>query len=436
MKNILFSLTLLAFSWQLQAQEPEPFQFKEFKKVACTPIKSQQQTGTCWCFSALSFLESELLRAGKGEQNLSEMFIVRNIYRDKCENYVRRQGTAQLGEGGLGHDVINAVRKYGLVPEDVYPGRKDANKPYDHSKLEASLKEKCANLAKLGKEGKLPKNYLSSIDSLLDIEFGPLKRNFSVGATTYTPLEYASFLGLNMQDYVSITSFTHQPYWKPFVLEVPDNFSNGSFYNLPLDEMMRCLNYSIQQGYSIEWDADVSNDGFAAKYGVAIVPEKEWKDKNDAQKANSFKYYEPEKNITAEYRQNLFDRQETMDDHLMHIVGILDEGHSGLYYIVKNSWGEISNYKGYVYTSEAYMRQNTISFLVNKNALPTDVRRHLGLEEGTYNIDKVKETPSPKSNDSKIEPTPTKEKPIQNNGGRKILSSKTKAMPKAKEAEE
>jgi bleomycin hydrolase len=433
MKNILFLVTFFPFSLQLQAQEPEPFQFKEYKRVACTPIKSQQQTGTCWSFSAVSFLESELIKAGKGEINLSEMFIVRNMYRDKCENYVRRQGTAQLGEGGLGHDVINAVRKYGLVPEHIYPGRKDASIPYNHAKLEANLKEKCANLVKLGKEGKLPKNYLVSIDSLLDTEFGPVTREFMIQNYPYTPVQYAANLGLNMDDYVSITSFTHHPYWKPFILEVPDNFSNGYFYNLPLDDMMRSLNFAIQQGYSVEWDADVSNNGFAAKYGIATVPEKEWKDKNDAQRASSFKYYEPEKNITAEYRQELFDRQETMDDHLMHIVGILDEGHSGLYYVVKNSWGEISDNKGFVYTSEAYMRQNTISFLVNKNALATDIRRRIGLEVGEVNIEK---TPKTKVTDNQSEQIlPANDTKTKEGTGRKVMKPRPAAQ-KAKEAEE
>jgi bleomycin hydrolase len=433
MKNILFLFVALVFSLQLQAQTPEPFQFKEFKRVACTPVKSQQQTGTCWCFSGVSFLESELIKAGKGEINLSEMFIVRNIYRDKCENYVRRQGTAQLGEGGLGHDVINAVRKYGLVPEDKYPGRKDPNKPYDHAKLEATLKEKCANLVKLGKEGKLPKNYLASIDSTLDAEFGTNVTNFTIQNYPYTPLQYAATLGLNMDDYVSITSFTHHPYWQPFILEVPDNFSNGYFYNLPLEDMMRSLNFAIQQGYSVDWDADVSNNGFAAKYGVAIVPEKEWKDKNDAQRASSFKFYEPEKNISAEYRQELFDRQETMDDHLMHVVGILDEGHSGLFYVVKNSWGEISDNKGFVYTSEAYMRQNTISFLVNKNALAFDIRRRIGLEVGEVNIEK---TPKSKEKGNQLEQiTPVNDSKPKEGTGRKVMKPKP-ANQKAKEVEE
>ena len=386
MKQLFFALFLGAFAFPLVAQEPEPYQFKEFKHVACTPVKNQEQTGTCWCFSALSFLESECLRVGKGESNLSEMFVVRNTYRQKCENYVRRQGTAQLGEGGLAHDLINAVRQYGIVPEEAYPGRSDLGKPYNHSKLEEKLKKLCGDLVVLGKKGKLPNDWIGSVDSLLDAEFGKVPPSFNANNKKFTPTQYRDFLGLNMDDYVTITSFTHHPFYQSFVLEVPDNFSNGLFYNLPLDEMMRCLNFSLQQGYSVEWDADVSNDGFAAKYGMALVPAKEWKDKNDAQRAGTFKNVEEEKAVAQDYRQQMFDRQETMDDHLMHIVGILDEPHNGVFYQVKNSWGPISDQKGFVNTSEQYMRLNTISFTVNKYALPVDVRRRLGLEPGEANI--------------------------------------------------
>lgn len=387
MKKLLNALIFSAFALGLAAQDPEPYQFKEFKTVPCTPVKNQQKTGTCWCFSTLSFLESELLRMGKGEHNLSEMFAVRHVYRQKCEQYVRRQGHEQLGEGGLAHDLLNAVRDFGIVPEDIYPGRKDVGQPYDHSKLEKTLIELCKGFVEQGKKGELPADWLAQIEAVLDAEFGPVPRKFSIAGQPFTPLQYADYLGIKPSDYVSITSFTHRPFWSSFILEVPDNFSHGSFYNLPLDDMMRCLNFSIQQGYSVEWDADVSNAGFGAKYGLALVPEKDWKDKSEVQRANTFKYTEPEKLVSQDYRQQLFDRQETTDDHLMHITGILDETHNGLFYKVKNSWGEVSDMKGFVYCSEAYMRQNTISFTVHKDALPTDVRRRLGLEAGPVNIE-------------------------------------------------
>ncbi|MEO6039730.1 MAG: C1 family peptidase, partial [Saprospiraceae bacterium] len=340
---------------------------------------------TCWAFSTASFLESEALRVGKGEQDLSEMFVVRNIYHQKCDNYVRRQGHAQFGEGGLAHDELNAVRQYGLLPESVYPGRKNLAKPYNHSQLVTALKTLCDGFVAQATEGKLATNWISRVDSMLDVEFGPVPLKFVLGQTEFTPISYRDFLGVNPDDYVTVTSFTHHPFYSTFVLEVPDNWSNGLFYNLPISDLMRCAKNSIEQGYTVEWDADVSNNGFAAGNGMAIVAAKDWKDKDAAARNNTFKMWEAEKPVTQDYRQQLFDRQETMDDHLMHLVGIMDEKHSGLYYVVKNSWGQISDRKGYVYVSEAYMRVNTISFTVHKSALPQDIRRQLGIEMGEVN---------------------------------------------------
>jgi bleomycin hydrolase len=382
------SVFLIAFTalCAVQAQTQEPYEFKEFKKLTCTPVKSQDQTGTCWAFSAASFLESEALRLGKGQQNLSEMFVVRNIYHQKCENYVRRQGHAQFSQGGLAHDLLNAVKQYGIVPEDAYPGRKD-DKPFNHSRLEKNLKSLCDDFVKQGLDGSLKENWLTQIDSLLDLELGAAPKQIKVNGLTMDPKAFRDFLSLNADNYVHLTSFTHHPFYSNFILEVPDNFSNGSFFNLPISDLMRCLNFAIQNGYTVEWDADVSNPGFSAQNGLALEPSASWKDKNREQQASTFKYWEPERNITQEYRQQLFDRQVTTDDHLMHIIGIVDEKHSGVYYVVKNSWGEISDYKGFVNVSEAYMRANTISFTIHKDALPTDIRRRMSLEPGEVNIE-------------------------------------------------
>ena len=379
MKKLLLGLLAVASMECSYAQKQEAYEFKEIKKIGCTPVKSQDQTGTCWAFSAASFLESEALRLGKGEHNLSEMFVVRHMYRQKCENYVRRQGSARFSEGGLAHDLLNAVRQFGVVPESDYPGRKDTSKPYNHSRLERDLKALCDELVQQAKDGKLGPNWIEKIDAALDAEFGTLPMQFTVGGTLFMPLTYRDFLGINPNDYVNVTSFSHHPFNEPFILEVPDNWAHGSFYNLPLSDLMYCLNSALQHGYSVEWDADVSNNGFSAQNGLAIVPEKMWADKNTAEQKATFKYYEPEKNVTQAYRQRLFDQQETQDDHLMHIVGILDEGHSGAYYMVKNSWGEVSNLKGFVYVSDAYMRLNTLSFTMHKDALPAEIRTRLGL---------------------------------------------------------
>jgi len=379
MQKIVLSLLLAVFATALFAQKQEPYEFKEIKRLKTTPVKSQDQTGTCWAFSSASFLESEALRLGKPEANLSEMFVVRHIYRQKCENYVRRQGTAQLGEGGLAHDLLNAVKQYGIAPESVYPGRKDPSKPLNHSQLEKSLKNVCEEFVTLGKAGKLPEKWLHTIDSLLDVEFGAVPQTFTVGDTQFTPVSYRDFLGIKPDDYVTLTSFSHHPFYEKFILEIPDNWANGQFYNLPLSELMRCLNFSLQQGYTVEWDADVSNSGFSAGNGIAIVPEKDWKDRSLAERQGAFKQWEAEKTVTQEYRQQMFDKQVTTDDHLMHIVGMLDEAHGGDFYAVKNSWGEISDLKGFVNVSDSYMRLNTISFMVHKSAIPTDIQKRLGI---------------------------------------------------------
>jgi bleomycin hydrolase len=383
MKNII----VLTCAWAMAtnvgfAQAPSPYSFKSDKQVSATSVKNQQETGTCWAFSCTSFLESEVLRLNNMAVDLSEMFVVRHIYRQKCENYVRRQGNAQFGEGGLAHDAINAVRAHGVVPENTYPGRKDPEEPFNHSKLEKALKEKCKGFIELGKKGELPTNWLASIDALLDDEFGALPSKFTVDGKPFTAPIYRDYLGIRPNDYVTITSFTHHPFNEPFVLEIPDNFSNGLMYNLPLDDMMRTLQFALQYNYSVEWDADVSNEGFSAKNGLAIVPSQKWAAKTEAQREGTFRLLEPQVKVTQTNRQERFDSQETMDDHLMHITGVETETNSNeKYYRVKNSWGEISELKGYLRVSDAYMRLNTISFLVHKHAIPADISKRLGFVE-------------------------------------------------------
>ncbi len=429
MKKIMLSCFILLFFLRLAAQETrkEPYQFTSIKQIAATPVKSQDRTGTCWAFSSASFLESEMLRTGKSEHNFSEMFVVRHIYRQKCENYVRRQGSTRLGEGGLSHDFFNAVSAHGLAPETVYPGRKNPGKPYNHAQLEKNVINLCDELVRQAKSGNLSERWMSRVDSLLDTEFGPVPEKFTYGGANYTPETYRDWLGIQSGDYLHLTSFTHHPFWSSFVLEIPDNFANGSYYNLPIDDLMRCLNMALQQGYSVEWDADVSNDNFSMENGLAIVPATDPKDKNTAQRGNAFQYWEPERAVGQEYRQQLFDRQITQDDHLMHITGLLDEGHAGIFYAVKNSWGETGPLKGYLNVSEAYMRLNTISFTVHKSALPQDVRRRLGLEAGEVTIEggaaPVRIEP---------QPTPAVEPANKNLDQSPYNMRKHKALPKVK----
>lgn len=426
MRKSLAFLLFLAFFTAISAQNT-PYDFKEHKRLNATSVKNQAQTGTCWAFSTLSFLESEALRSGKRDVDLSEMFVVRHIYRMKCENYVRRQGNAQFSEGGLAHDALKAVERYGIVPESIYPGRKDPSAPFNHGKIERTLRNLCQDFVKQGKDGKLDADWLTKIEQALDEEFGKVPTKFDYVNVVFTPTSYRDYLGIKTEDYVTVTSFTHHPFWAPFILEVPDNWSNGEMYNMPVSDMMRCAKNSIELGYTVEWDADVSNEGFSAQNGIAIVPAIQMKDKDGVAASNTFKIWEPETKITQELRQQLFDRQVTTDDHLMHIVGLLDETHSGLYYVVKNSWGEISENKGYVYCSEAFMRQNTLSFTVHKDAIPDDIAKRLGFKEGDATIENSGTRARPgRSPEMDLRSSPT----LKPNPTQKTVTPSTKAPAK------
>jgi bleomycin hydrolase len=415
--SIVLAGYILSSVASLSAQEGQPYTFKPYKTVASTAVKDQQQTGTCWAFSAASLLESEAMRISKKSVDLSEMFVVRHIYRKKCENYVRRQGTAQFGQGGLAHDYMNAVREFGVVPESVYPGRKSASEVFNHEDFEKRLKKTCDEMVAKGKKGELDPNWLTQIDAILDEQFGKLPGKFTEEGRPYSATLYRDFLGIQPADYVTITSFTHHPFWAPCVLEVPDNFSNGMMYNVPLDDLMRSMNYALQNGYSIDWDADVSNQGFSAQNGLAILPLKEWSVKTEAERGNTFRIYEKQRQVTQEYRQEMFDRQVTTDDHLMHIVGIETEAATAdIYYTVKNSWGEISDLKGYLRVSEPYLRLNTISFMVHKSALPLDVKQRLGFVNTEAAVIQPEPKKKPASTDD-IRPEAPVQAPLKNKSG-------------------
>ncbi len=406
-KNKLWLLGAVCSITAVSGQKPaEPFEFKEIKVLAATPVKSQEKTLNCWSFSTLSMLESELLRAGKGEHDLSEMYVARLAYRKKCENYVRRQGKAQFSGGGLGQDALTIIRESGIVPEHIYP----AKRTMDAKQLDAQLKDMCDNLLEQAKENNLAANWLAKIDQQLDLTFGPLPEKFKIGTQEYTPLTYCFELGIQPDDFVNITSFTHHPFYGQFVLEIPDNWANTPYYNLPLAEMLRCLNFSIQQGFSVVWDTDTTNDGFSIDEGLAIVPELRPANKSTA---DLFRYWLPEESITPEKRQAAFDTQRTTDNHLMHITGILDETHSGVYYQVKNSFGDNGDRKGYMYASEAYLRLQTLSLLVNKNALPPDVRKRLGIDPGEVMIEKYNNRGVKVSPAARVDPRTQKLQPAR-----------------------
>jgi bleomycin hydrolase len=342
-----------------------PHYFTEEKNIAATSVKNQGMTGTCWCFSTTSLIESQCLKNNLGEIDLSEMFSVRNTYLEKAKNYVLRQGHTQFGEGGLGHDLIKAIAKYGAMPESIYNGLKPGETQHNHIKLVNELKEYLDNVIKMKP---VPANWMEKFEEMLNEDLGDPPADFIYNGKKYTPKTFAAdVLKFNADDYINITSFSHHNYYEPFVLEVPDNFSNGSYYNVPLDEMIKLTKDAISKGYSVLWDADVSNEGFQQKYGSAIDMDNipgGLKTKMDLVNGEA-----KEDKVTAARRQDLFENLTTQDDHLMHITGLEKSKSGNQYFLVKNSWGDIGPDKGYINVSEAYFAVNTISLVLPKASL-------------------------------------------------------------------
>ncbi len=352
--KITFLLVFLLGTVVLHAQ----YDFTVDKDCRHTSVKSQDRTGTCWSFATTSFLESELLRMGKGEHDLSEMFTVRTIYEDKARNYILRQGKANFGQGSLAHDVLRAVALAGVVPQEVYDGLLPGQKRYDHSEMEAVLKGMLDGVLK----GKHPTPYWDdAFRAVLDVYMGRVPEQFVYRGKTYTPQSLAGALGIKPEDYISYTSFTHHPFHTSFVLEIPDNYSNGSYYNLPLDDLVAVVDNALARGYTVAWDGDVSEKGFSAREGIAILPV-------DPDRTDVFTKPGKEQKVTQEVRQQEFMNFYTTDDHLMHIVGIAHDKAGTKYYIVKNSWGNVGPYGGVVYMSEAYFRMKTIAVTMHKSA--------------------------------------------------------------------
>lgn len=371
MKKSIFSL---AFALLGVAGFSQSYEFHTLKDIEATPVISQDKTGTCWSFSTTSFLEAEIIRITGKKIDLSEMYNVRNTYLDKAENYVMRQGKAQFGEGGLSHDVINSARRYGVVPESSFIGKTNLNEKYNHEKMEAELE---AIVKKAVAE--TPKNYPNwkadylavldnymgklSLDGKIIIPEQAFDSKNSTEGKSLTPQQFLASTKLDLNDYVTLTSFTNQPYYSKFILNIPDNFANGTFYNLPLDEFIQNIDNALDKGFTLALDTDVSEKTFSGEGGIAVIPE------NEADTKSIMDEIKPEKIITAEYRQQEFENYDTQDDHLMHIVGKVADQKGNQYYKVKNSWGTKSGKDGYVYISVPYVRLKAISVMVSKDGL-------------------------------------------------------------------
>ncbi|RYD88282.1 MAG: aminopeptidase, partial [Sphingobacteriales bacterium] len=332
MKKMFTAFSLL-LAGALCAQNAVPVPgFTPTAFTASTPVKNQGMSGTCWCFSATSLLETQALQKTGAMLDLSEAFTVRNIYLEKARNYVLRQGRAQFSEGGLGHDLVRAVALYGAMPEEAYPASRERGKGIDHQKMFAALKQYVDSIVK---RPTVEPGWMMGYEALLDQYMGHPAPGFSYNGKTYTAKEFAKqVLQFDPADYVCLTSFKSEPYYTPFVVQVPDNFSNGSYYNLPLNELVATVKNALRQKSSVVWDADVSNDGFKQQIGFAHYR---------AQSSAKMKFSAdmPEDSATADERQRLYETLVTQDDHLMHVVGLERNAAGKEYFLVKNSWGEV-----------------------------------------------------------------------------------------------
>lgn len=379
-------------SYVVSQTKPIAYEFTTVKELPITPIKNQNRSSTCWSFSALSFMESELLRVGKGEHHLSEMFIVSNAYIDKADKYVRTSGNINFAPGSSFGDVLTVWKNYGIVPNEVMSGLNYGEEIHVHNEFDAVLSGYVKALLR-NPNGKYSTAWKRGFKAILDEYLGETPEKFNYRGKEYTPKSFAAELALNPDDYVSVTSYTHHPFYTQFALEIPDNWRWDRSYNLPIDEFMQIFDYAINNGYTIMWGSDVSEKGFTRR-GVAIVAETDvtnlsgsdqarWlgvSTRELADKMNSLEEIVQEKEITQQDRQIAFDNGQTTDDHGMHIYGIAKDQNGTKYYIVKNSWGETGDFKGIWYVSETYVKYKTMNIVVHKNSIPKELRVKLGIK--------------------------------------------------------
>ena len=380
-----------------KGEQSEGIQFTVVKENPITSIKNQNRAGTCWCYSSLAFIESELLRMGKGEYDFSEMFIVHNTYLDRAEKAVRTHGDVSFAQGGSFYDVIYGMEAFGLVPEaEMRPGVMYGMELSNHNELSAVSDAVVAAIAE-GRHRSLQVDangqplWKKAIEAIHDIYLGVRPEKFVYNGVEYTPESFYASLGLNAADYVSLTSYTHHPFYKPFVLEIQDNWRWAQSYNLPIDELMEVFDNAIMEGYTIAWGSDVSEKGFT-RMGTAVLPDEakgadlqgsdmaKWLNMSEQERKNTpAPMPAAQKWCTQEERQIAYDNWETTDDHGMQIYGIAKDQNGTEYYMVKNSWGEAGTYKGIWYASKAFVRYKTMNIIVHKDAIPASIREKLGL---------------------------------------------------------
>ena len=392
-KNFTISLAAALVAMPILAQEPAKapeYEFTTVKENPITSIKNQYRSGTCWCFSALSFVESEILRTKGYELDLSEMFVVGKSYRDRAVKYVRVDGHLNFAAGSSFGDVLHVINDYGIVPQDAMPGFNYGTELPEHNELDAVLKG-YVSAVKTNPNKTLSTAWLRGFDGIVEAYLGEYPETFTVDGAEYTPESFREHIGFNYNDYVNISSFTHHPFYQPFIIEVCDNWRWDSAYNLPMDEMMEVMYNAIDKGYTIAWGSDVSEKGFT-RDGLAVMPvenkkaaagsdQERWVGKAaEAEKEEVKAALPQEMTITQEMRQDAYDRKTTTDDHGMHIYGVAQDQNGTKYFMVKNSWGETGKYKGIWYASDAFVRYKTVNIVVHKDALPKHIAKKLGIK--------------------------------------------------------
>ena len=395
-KGLIAGLWLLCSIISMRAQENtnvEGYTFTPVKELTITPVKNQSRSGTCWSFSGVAMIEAELLRTGKGEFNLSEMFVVNKSYIDKADKYVRLHGFLNYAQGGSFADVLYVFKHYGAIPGEVYRGLQYDDTIHVHGEMEQSsfafVKAIVAN-----PNGKLTPVWKEAHKAIIESYLGKIPETFTYKGKDFTPLSFGRSLGLNMDDYVSLTSYTHEPFYTSFALEIQDNWRWALSYNLPLDELMQVFDNAIQKGYTVAWGADVSERGFT-RDGIAVIPDIEYEETKgsemekwvglsrtdrDAKIRELVKKPCKEIEVTQEMRQKAYDNYETTDDHGMLIYGIANDQTGKKFYMVKNSWGTESLYKGIWYASETFVAYKTMNIVVHKDALPAAIKTKLSIK--------------------------------------------------------
>ena len=391
-KSIISLIFIVSYLGGFAQKDTTGFVFTTIKENKITSVKNQNRSSTCWAYSALGFLEAELLRLNKGDHDFSEMFVVYHTMLDRAVNYVRLHGDASFSPGGSFYDVLYCWRHYGIVPDNVMPaGVMYGDTLANHSDLDAAAKAYVDVIAK-STASKISPLWRRPLEAIYETYLGKLPQEFTYKGKKYTPRSFADSFGLNMNDYISLTSYSHHPFYEAFAIEIQDNWRGAKSYNLPIDELMQVMRNAVNTGYTIAWGSDVSEEGFT-RNGIAVMPDVKkgaeltgsdmahWLGLSKAdRRAELTSRPLPEMTVTQQMRQEAYDNWETTDDHGMLIYGLAKDQNGKQYFMVKNSWGQAGKYKGFWYASEAFVAYKTMNIVVHKNAIPKEILKKLNIK--------------------------------------------------------